>query len=170
MIEGDGLPPYICQKCISKLNNAFQFKTQCESSDAKLRQCFQQYQNMPPAPDLAGFIEIKKVDSNETTLFTAASNNINSCLEEKHDSLDLHLNTDIPDMSVVETCQGQILQTVQIDSSGNTLLEIENELKPDLVDLKPAEMNMKVCYAFFLFSYSCSKDFVIIFRFYQLQK
>ncbi|KAL1500761.1 hypothetical protein ABEB36_006207 [Hypothenemus hampei] len=39
--NGDGLPPYICQKCISRLNIAFQFKLQCESSDKKLKQCLE---------------------------------------------------------------------------------------------------------------------------------
>ncbi|KAF7274374.1 hypothetical protein GWI33_012960 [Rhynchophorus ferrugineus] len=57
--EGDGLPPYICQRCMSRLNIAYQFKKQCEVSDTKLRQCFENY-NLPNAPDFSGFIEIKK--------------------------------------------------------------------------------------------------------------
>lgn len=42
--EGDGLPAYICQRCISKLNVAFHFKNTCESSDRKLRQYLEQLQ------------------------------------------------------------------------------------------------------------------------------
>lgn len=46
MEVGDGLPPYICQKCVVKLNVAFQFKVQCESSDARLRSCFNNIQHI----------------------------------------------------------------------------------------------------------------------------
>lgn len=42
--EGDGLPAYICQRCIAKLNVAFHFKNTCESSDQKLRQYLDQLQ------------------------------------------------------------------------------------------------------------------------------
>jgi len=35
--KGDGLPPCICRGCISRLNTAFEFKTQCEASDSKLQ-------------------------------------------------------------------------------------------------------------------------------------
>lgn len=58
--EGDGLPPYICQKCISKLNVAFQFKTQCETSDAKLRQCFENLNQLQNSGDLSNYIDIKR--------------------------------------------------------------------------------------------------------------
>uniref|UniRef100_A0AAR5QH56 Protein krueppel n=1 Tax=Dendroctonus ponderosae TaxID=77166 RepID=A0AAR5QH56_DENPD len=50
--EGDGLPGYICQRCISRLNISFQFKMLCESSDLKLRQCFE---SCPAAPNFPGF-------------------------------------------------------------------------------------------------------------------
>lgn len=61
VIEGDGLPALICNKCISRLNIAYQFKQQCESSDSRLRQYFNSLQQLPPAPDLTGFtLEIKK--------------------------------------------------------------------------------------------------------------
>ncbi|KAI4468691.1 zinc finger and scan domain-containing [Holotrichia oblita] len=66
VIEGDGLPPYICHRCISRLNIAYQFKSQCESSDAKMRQCFDNLQHMPPTPDLTGFIQIKKDNFEQT--------------------------------------------------------------------------------------------------------
>ncbi|XP_044742896.1 zinc finger protein 2 homolog [Chrysoperla carnea] len=35
--QNDGLPSQICNKCVAKLHIAFQFKKQCEKSDAKLR-------------------------------------------------------------------------------------------------------------------------------------
>ncbi|KAK5647324.1 hypothetical protein RI129_002216 [Pyrocoelia pectoralis] len=40
IINGDGLPSTICNKCLAKLNVAWQFKLQCENSDAKLRQFY----------------------------------------------------------------------------------------------------------------------------------
>lgn len=36
--QNDGLPAQICNKCSAKLHISFQFKKQCERSDAKLRQ------------------------------------------------------------------------------------------------------------------------------------
>ncbi|XP_066249040.1 zinc finger protein Paris-like [Euwallacea similis] len=42
--EGDGLPPCVCQRCISKLNVAFQFKMVCEASDRKLQECLEMMQ------------------------------------------------------------------------------------------------------------------------------
>ncbi|GJQ86506.1 hypothetical protein Trydic_g10406 [Trypoxylus dichotomus] len=36
--QNDGLPAQICNKCSAKLHISFQFKKQCEKSDAKLRQ------------------------------------------------------------------------------------------------------------------------------------
>lgn len=51
----------ICNKCIARLNVAYQFKQQCESSDSKLRQYFNSVQHLPPAPDLTTFsLDIKK--------------------------------------------------------------------------------------------------------------
>lgn len=38
MWQNDGLPAQICNKCSAKLHISFQFKKQCEKSDAKLRQ------------------------------------------------------------------------------------------------------------------------------------
>ncbi|EFA06600.1 zinc finger protein TC009515 [Tribolium castaneum] len=40
ILQGDGLPNTICQKCLAKLNVAWQFKLQCESSDLRLRQFY----------------------------------------------------------------------------------------------------------------------------------
>ncbi|CAG9764737.1 unnamed protein product [Ceutorhynchus assimilis] len=39
--KDDELPAFICLKCISRLNIAFQFKTDCESSDRKFREYIQ---------------------------------------------------------------------------------------------------------------------------------
>ncbi|KAB0797178.1 hypothetical protein PPYR_08172 [Photinus pyralis] len=36
--QNDGLPGQICNKCLAKLHISFQFKKQCEKTDAKLRQ------------------------------------------------------------------------------------------------------------------------------------
>lgn len=35
---GDGLPELICAECLDRLNNAFEFRKQCETSDKTLRQ------------------------------------------------------------------------------------------------------------------------------------
>lgn len=45
----------ICNKCVGILNIAWQFKQQCESSDAKLRQYFGSSQHLQVTPDLDGF-------------------------------------------------------------------------------------------------------------------
>lgn len=45
----------ICNKCVGILNIAWQFKQQCESSDAKLRQYFGSSQHLQVTPDLEGF-------------------------------------------------------------------------------------------------------------------
>ncbi|KAJ8923875.1 hypothetical protein NQ315_006651 [Exocentrus adspersus] len=65
VIEGDGLPPYICQKCVSKLNIAFQFKTQCESSDTKLRRCFDSSSYETFSADLSVYSNPKKFNSSK---------------------------------------------------------------------------------------------------------
>ncbi|XP_018328833.1 zinc finger protein 664-like isoform X2 [Agrilus planipennis] len=66
--EGDGLPPFICQRCIAKLNVAFQFKSQCESSDARLRQCLQNLHTLPPATELTALVEVEKAQSDNINL------------------------------------------------------------------------------------------------------
>nr|CAD7442611.1 unnamed protein product [Timema bartmani] len=38
VFEGDGLPTLICQQCIHQVNRSYDFKMQCERSDAMLRQ------------------------------------------------------------------------------------------------------------------------------------
>lgn len=56
VIQGDGLPNTICNKCLTKLNIAWQFKLQCEISDAKLRQFyFNNGQQLQIAQEFDGF-------------------------------------------------------------------------------------------------------------------
>lgn len=35
---GDGLPAQVCQQCVQQVNICYNFKTQCEKSDANLRE------------------------------------------------------------------------------------------------------------------------------------
>jgi hypothetical protein len=35
---GDGLPAQVCQQCVHEVNNSYNFRLQCESSDFTLRQ------------------------------------------------------------------------------------------------------------------------------------
>lgn len=84
IIEGDGLPPTICQKCMNNLNKAWQFKLQCESSDTKLRQFYNNTNNMQVTPDLDSFNVNNKQDSSNLyvmksmeTTSTYMINNIN---------------------------------------------------------------------------------------------
>jgi hypothetical protein len=37
MFVGDGLPAQVCERCVHQVNESFNFKLQCESSDATLR-------------------------------------------------------------------------------------------------------------------------------------
>lgn len=152
VLQGDGLPPYICQKCISKLNIAFQFKTQCESSDAKLRQCFENYNHLPPTPDLTGFIEVKKDDNNttqqtSTEIFTQNSGGATNNLELKNTqpSMIIHSNELQDGGGILDSTETSIL--VQTDP-GTSLYNIDKntfvELKPEFVDLKGVDTNLKV--------------------------
>ncbi|EFA06599.2 zinc finger protein TC009514 [Tribolium castaneum] len=143
VLEDDGLPPYICQKCISKLNIAFQFKTQCESSDAKLRQCFQNFHNLPSAPDLTGFIDVKK-DEQLVTFPESANNNTNQ-LEQVQVSDSIQDTANLAEN--IEQPQLQPLQNVNIepttslhDLDKNTL----TELKIEFTDLKHQDIDLKV--------------------------
>jgi hypothetical protein len=38
MFAGDGLPSQVCERCVHRVNESFNFKLQCEGSDATLRQ------------------------------------------------------------------------------------------------------------------------------------
>lgn len=135
------MPPYICQKCISKLNIAFQFKTQCESSDAKLRQCFEHF-NLPSTPDLSGFIELKKDNSNNQN--TYRENNDDGPLSSVETSQSLHGEIHSND---IESADSQILQTVEMDSSTEqSLYDIDQnnllEIKPDFSENKTEEQKI----------------------------
>lgn len=145
VLQGDGLPPYICQKCVSKLNIAFQFKTQCESSDAKLRQCFGSYHNLPPTPDLTGFIELKKDDGNGLTIFTQNNDGGTENLETP----EIHINSSIDSMqlgngNILDSTETQILVQMEPNTS---LFNIDDktviELKPEFEGVK-TNLDMKV--------------------------
>lgn len=60
VLEGDGLPATICQKCVARLNIAFQFKMQCENSDVKLRQYYGSLQQIQVTTDVPQFISCKQ--------------------------------------------------------------------------------------------------------------
>ncbi|GJQ81050.1 hypothetical protein Trydic_g21859 [Trypoxylus dichotomus] len=145
VIEGDGLPPYICQKCISRLNIAYQFKSQCESSDAKIRQYFDNLRHMPPTPDLSGFIEIKK-DSFERTCRNEENGAtcVTSQIAELHKIpvQGVHENIEAKPESM-EDDQILLMGSLQLDSSSslesmpkaNALPDLKLELK-DTDDLE----------------------------------
>lgn len=142
VIEGDGLPPYICQKCIAKLNVAFQFKTQCENSDSKLRQCFESMQQLSANQDL--FVSMKK-DPNE---FTAADGNhvqdISEQLVEESVGV-MHASEGIQNGSQIEGPSLQTLENVQLEPTPPLLDKNQlNDLKMELCDMKPAELDLKV--------------------------
>lgn len=156
VIEGDGLPPYICQKCISRLNIAFQFKTQCENSDAKLRQCFESMQ-LTTESELSTYIEIKK-DPNGLSSFTNTTQlqentNCATQIQEITES-----NQDIQEVSVLDETSANVLQNAppivetQLHSLENVQLEQNvlldkndlTDLKLEFSDLKPPELELKV--------------------------
>lgn len=145
VLEGDGLPPYICQKCISKLNIAFQFKSQCESSDAKLRQCFENFHHLPATPDLTGFMELKKDDTNANTTVTFPENiETNNCQLQAQDMQQV-ADVTLPDNNQMQ--ETTLLTTVQIEP-GPSLNDIDKntltDLKIELSDLKPVDLDLKV--------------------------
>lgn len=145
VLQGDGLPPYICQKCVSRLNIAFQFKTQCESSDAKLRQCFEHFHNLPPTPDLTGFIELKKDDGSGLALFT--QNNEEGTDNVETSEIQIHpqiQTTELENENILDSTETQILVQMEANSS---LFNIDEktvmELKPELEGMK-LNLNIKV--------------------------
>ncbi|KAB0805458.1 hypothetical protein PPYR_02441 [Photinus pyralis] len=149
VLEGDGLPPYICQKCISKLNVAFQFKSQCESSDAKLRQCFENLHHLPTAPDLSSFIDIKK-DISDGMQFSEEVIADNSAIHNNGQILNnLEQVSVVQELDVPQNAEPQLqnLENVQLMSS-NSLNEIERNdldgLKVEYNELKNVDVPMKV--------------------------
>lgn len=165
IIEGDGLPPYICQKCIARLNVAFQFKTQCENADAKLRQCFESMQQLSANQELTGFITLKKdsevyvegshsdgVSDNDQMqetnnhLSPEANGHLESTdhtnqVQEMHDTNSVqvtsHMEEQHPSL--------QTLENVHLDPPSSLLDKTTlHDLKLELCDLKPPGMELKV--------------------------
>lgn len=66
------MPATICQKCVDDLNKVWQFKLLCESSDAKLRQYYNNAHNLQVAPDLGDYNVNLKQDQ-DTNLFLMKS-------------------------------------------------------------------------------------------------
>ncbi|KAK9872532.1 hypothetical protein WA026_017997 [Henosepilachna vigintioctopunctata] len=151
--EGDGLPPYICHKCVSKLNIAFQFKIQCENSDARLRSCFEN--------------NVQQIPENKITHISNAS----YISELKNAGISITFATS--DESLTNTAsQIQTIQEVNTLTAGNPieahntlpastvenhLSPLENvtslnefekvsltELKLEFTDLRPNDINVKV--------------------------
>lgn len=158
MHEGDGLPPLICQKCVARLNVAFQFKTQCENSDAKLRQCFESMQQLTANQEIAGFIALKK----DAEVFV--DNGVDDHNQIQNNT-DIHLTNEtnghlqsIENTNHIQTISGvndtnqeqeepslQTLDNVHLDAPSSLLVKNElHELKIELSDLKPAELEFKV--------------------------
>ncbi|CAH0551497.1 unnamed protein product [Brassicogethes aeneus] len=144
VLEGDGLPPYICQKCISKLNIAFQFKTQCETSDAKLRQCFENFNNLSQQAEL-GFIELKKDEVSATVEFTEGTDGTSEHLQPQVQHINEINNITLPEANQIQ--DATILTTVQLEP-GPLLNDIDKnslqELKLEFSDLKPVDLDLKV--------------------------
>lgn len=140
------MPPYICQKCVSKLNIAFQFKAQCESSDAKLRQCFENFHNLPPTPDLTGFIELKKDYAssleNNLTLFTQNNDGGTETVERPEIQINRHIHSsEFVDGNILDTNQSQILVQMETDTSiynvnQKAVVEFKSELDGIKTNLK----------------------------------
>ncbi|XP_033608040.1 zinc finger protein 2 isoform X3 [Cryptotermes secundus] len=84
MFAGDGLPSQVCERCIHRVNESFNFKLQCESSDATLRQ-FTRSQGMEPSTvgtaDYCWTFTEVKVEVNEET--TAEENSIDVASTEE---------------------------------------------------------------------------------------
>lgn len=146
--EGDGLPPYICQKCISKLNVAFQFKTQCEASDAKLRQVFENLNNLQSPNAYTGhFIDVKREDSNQTFQIEQANtlqNNESQVNSAEQTTITIE-TIPIQDTSQLGQSDLQTLQTVQLGENGalDTLNKNELEFKLEFNELKTQEIDIK---------------------------
>lgn len=136
--EGDGLPPYICQRCVSRLNIAFQFKTQCESSDSKLRECFKNY-SLSNTSDFSEFIESDKdqgdtncqsgngaseaennqamVPKEDTNIHVVEIKNVeNRCMEKQNNLPNKEENNDLSEYKIqyANSCEKEDI-TVQFD-------------------------------------------------------
>lgn len=83
MSVGDGLPAQICESCIKSVNDSFNFKLQCESSDATLRQFLnsQTSEESPIANSYGWNFTKVKVEENEEN--TADNNDHTDSTEEE---------------------------------------------------------------------------------------
>ncbi|XP_017770552.1 PREDICTED: zinc finger protein 613-like [Nicrophorus vespilloides] len=153
VVEGDGLPSYICPKCIQKLNSAYQFKTQFERADAKLRECLGKLTEISDTTDLSNYIEIKK---GETSIILQSDN------QDGHETLQIQQTNTVETVHTVqfsailqtndqlEEIELQPLQKDQLEP-GTSLQVLEKtqltELKIDLDEqtpLKAEDINLMI--------------------------
>lgn len=120
------------------MNIAFQFKTQCESSDAKLRQCFEHFPHLPQTPDLGGFIEVKK-DAQSNNTFQETAHQIEQVqisdvqVSNIHDQLNSATITPLQAVQIEPTTSLQDLDKASL-----------SEFKIEFADLKSSELDLKV--------------------------
>ncbi|XP_075235455.1 uncharacterized protein LOC142332735 [Lycorma delicatula] len=97
VVEGDGLPASICHQCLAQVDKSYQFKLQCEKSDATLRKNFQEN-------DVS--VSVKNSDN---LVLNGSSNNINNHNslngssiedeeEEEDEEIDDEEDSDVDDM------------------------------------------------------------------------
>lgn len=131
------MPSHICQKCISKLNIAFQFKTQCESSDAKLRQCMENFNHLPSTPNLAEFNNVKRSNQNKCS----KSNEAN----QHRQIIDSGGMIEIDNVEVQLQIHQQLPQIIQADLSPSLdNFEKSTQMKIELNDLRSYDTDLKV--------------------------
>ncbi|XP_050293166.1 zinc finger protein 32-like [Anthonomus grandis grandis] len=157
--KGDGLPPCICQRCISRLNIAFQFKTQCESSDQKLRRCcISNNLNIrqptpppacippPPPPPYSDFqgkndenreTESKIVDS-EHSIFGSSLNYNNS----DENMVEIQLEPALNDNGVIKNVTEYVLPETLIQGSQSTI-KLEDLNREPIPVLTPGKKRKK---------------------------
>ncbi|KAL3287628.1 hypothetical protein HHI36_002097 [Cryptolaemus montrouzieri] len=155
--EGDGLPPYICHKCVTKLNIAFQFKTQCESADAKLRNCFENSVQQITQNQLhissTGYISELKNDSeisNSSISITFTTNdgglNNNTTQIQSIQGVDIngtnqiHSHSALPDSTV----DNHLVSLQDVPSLPDLEKVTLTDLKLEFSDLRPNDINLKV--------------------------
>ncbi|PSN35216.1 hypothetical protein C0J52_16888 [Blattella germanica] len=82
---GDGLPAKVCELCVKQVNDSFNFKLQCESSDATLRQILSS-QTSEPTTSKVGFdwpLSEVKIELNDESAAAADNDNADSTEEER---------------------------------------------------------------------------------------
>lgn len=145
VVQGDGMPTYICQKCISKLNIAFQFKSQCESSDAKLRQHLQHLSNLATRTDLISYVEIKKDNDTSYTISSEQNHTTEVPLVDNSTSRSTNfINNEVlqheltPDQTQpFDTLQGLNNDFSELKASETTNIKLENLQELDIVVTTP---------------------------------